>query len=173
MGFAENSTVVAVVVFLAFVLYLYVSWYMPNFHEIKASGGTTTSQNLCKGTGIQMNPEKGLARQCPLLLNNESNEYEKLSSSQVSLCFARIDLSGYVNVHDIREADLNQIHSNFGFIRDLGIKAIPRIVYSNDESGYDPNNLTIVRSHLMQLKPIFEQNKNVIAWFEAGIIGAW
>jgi hypothetical protein len=61
-------------------------------------------------------------------------------------------------------------------VREVGIKFIVRFSYNDGTSA--PNTqpdatLAQVLRHIEQLAPILEANKDVIAWFEAGFIGAW
>jgi hypothetical protein len=49
---------------------------------------------------------------------------------------------------------------------------IVRFTYVYAESGEDASKVWIKR-HIDQLKPLLETNNDVIAWFEAGFIGAW
>jgi hypothetical protein len=69
-------------------------------------------------------------------------------------------------------AQLTKIHNDFQKIRNAGLKMILRFAYTDDMTGTDAS-LEMVQLHLNQLKPIFEENKDVIAFFQAGFIGAW
>lgn len=70
------------------------------------------------------------------------------------------------------EAELKLIEDDFGIIREAGLKTILRFAYTDDMNGTDAP-LNIIEQHLDQLKPIFERNKDVIAFVQAGLIGAW
>ena len=66
-------------------------------------------------------------------------------------------------------------NSNFADIREAGVKAIIR--YSYNEGPYpdtepDASKAQILR-HIEQLTPLLQNNVDVIAWLEAGFIGAW
>lgn len=59
--------------------------------------------------------------------------------------------------------------------RGAGLKLILRFAY-NDGPYPNPEPdapLPMVLRHMEQLGPVLEANKDVIAWFEAGFIGAW
>ncbi len=69
-------------------------------------------------------------------------------------------------------AELQLINNDMQLIRDAGLKCILRFAYTDDMAGTDAP-LDIVKQHLDQLKPVFEQNEDVIAFVQAGFIGAW
>lgn len=85
------------------------------------------------------------------------------------------NLDAYRN-RDLPPEYLNALPAHFQLARDAGIKLIVRFSY-NDGPSY-PNTepdapLEQVLRHIEQLAPVLEANKDVIAWFEAGFIGAW
>ena len=79
-----------------------------------------------------------------------------------------------------RESDIPQdviegLQTNFDDIRDAGIKAIIRFAYNQGpypNSEPDASKEQILR-HIEQLTPLLQNNADVIAWVEAGFIGAW
>ena len=76
---------------------------------------------------------------------------------------------------DIPQAVLDGLNTNFADIRDAGVKAIIR--YSYNEGPYpdtepDASKMQILH-HIEQLTPFLQSNADVIAWVEAGFIGAW
>ena len=72
----------------------------------------------------------------------------------------------------ISAAELLLIQGDLDKIRNAGLKAILRFAYTDDIAGTDAP-YAIVAQHIDQLKPIFETNKDVIAFVQAGFIGAW
>ncbi len=85
-----------------------------------------------------------------------------------------------INFDSWRETDIPQdvldgLQVNFDDIRDGGVKAIVRFIYNlgpYPDSEPDAPKAQILR-HITQLKPLLQQNGDVIAWVEAGFIGAW
>jgi len=69
-------------------------------------------------------------------------------------------------------AELTLIQTDLQILREAGLKCVLRFAYTDDMNGTDAP-LAIVEQHLDQLKPIFEANKDVIAFVQAGFIGAW
>jgi hypothetical protein len=72
----------------------------------------------------------------------------------------------------ISDAQFQLMNSDLQLIRDAGLKCILRFAYTDDMAGTDAP-LAIVEQHLDQLKPFFESNKDIIAFVQAGFIGAW
>jgi hypothetical protein len=85
-----------------------------------------------------------------------------------------------VRLDDWRETDIPQdvlagFDINFADMRAAGIKAIIRFVYNKGpfpDSEPDASKAQILR-HIEQLTPLLQKNVDVIAWLEAGFIGAW
>ena len=100
--------------------------------------------------------------------------------------FSPVRATGNTLVHlnirfdDWRETDipqdvLNGLDTNFADIRSAGIKAIIRFAYNQGpypDSEPDASKSQILR-HIEQLTPLLQKNADVIAWVEAGFIGAW
>ena len=72
----------------------------------------------------------------------------------------------------ISASELTLIQNDLNTIRTAGLKAILRFAYTDDLAGTDAP-LAIVQQHIDQLKPIFENNKDVIAFVQAGFIGPY
>lgn len=76
---------------------------------------------------------------------------------------------------DIPQDVLEEFDTNFADIRDAGLKAIIRFAYNEGpypDSEPDATKAQILR-HIEQLTPLLQMNADVIAWMEAGFIGAW
>lgn len=100
--------------------------------------------------------------------------------------FSSVRITGNTLVHlniylnDYRESDipedlLNGLQTNFDDIREAGIKAIIRFAYNEGpypDTEPDASKEQILR-HIEQLTPLLQTNTDIIAWVEAGFIGAW
>lgn len=100
--------------------------------------------------------------------------------------FSSVRITGNTLVHlnirfdDWRESDLpeemlNGLQINFDDIREAGVKAIIRFAYNSGpypDSEPDASKPQILK-HIQQLTPLLQKNTDVIAWVEAGFIGAW
>ena len=70
---------------------------------------------------------------------------------------------------------ISQIKAGLGRLRGAGLKAILRFQYNDGPYPIpdpDASKATIL-NHLIQLKPVFQENADVIAVLQAGFIGAW
>lgn len=75
-------------------------------------------------------------------------------------------------------AYLDQVRRRFAEARASGVKLVPRFTYNFPEGDFDPKidkdaPLQRVLEHLDQLAPVLRANADVIAFMEAGFIGAW
>lgn len=70
------------------------------------------------------------------------------------------------------EGFLATLNYQFGQIRAAGIKVVLRFMYDNTGTGEDAP-LSFVLQHIEQLKPLLEQNADVIFVMQAGFVGAW
>lgn len=100
--------------------------------------------------------------------------------------FSSVRITGNTLVHlnirldDYRESDLpesllNGLQTNFNDIREAGVKAIVRVAYNAGpypDSEPDASKSQILK-HIEQLTPLLQKNSDVIAWLEAGFVGAW
>jgi uncharacterized protein DUF4832/uncharacterized protein DUF4874 len=85
-----------------------------------------------------------------------------------------------IRLDDWRETDIPQdvlddLDASFADIRDAGVKAIIRFAYNQGpypDSEPDASKAQILR-HIEQLTPLLQNDADVIAWVEAGFIGAW
>ncbi len=120
------------------------------------------------------NPERGFYSQSWLFLGERlSAFYLKNLRVQENVTLIRIPF----RVPDFRdkpfsEEVLTTIEEAFNAAREAGIKVIPRIAYSYGSEEPDAP-LDIVLQHIQQLKPILRKHGDVIAFMNAGFIGAW
>ncbi|MGD8780838.1 MAG: DUF4832 domain-containing protein [Ignavibacteria bacterium] len=67
---------------------------------------------------------------------------------------------------------LNLVESDLNTAREGGVKLVLRFSYTNNQNG-DDAALELILSQIEQLKPVFNEHYDVIAYIEAGFIGAW
>jgi len=73
---------------------------------------------------------------------------------------------------------LDEVTAGFAKARRAGLKVIPRFIYNypGGETGYQAAQdapLERVLAHIGQLKPVLAANADVIAYLQAGFVGAW
>ncbi|GAF90852.1 unnamed protein product, partial [marine sediment metagenome] len=120
------------------------------------------------------NPERGFhrARELP---NPENFD---LRAEGITLIYGRISADEFRDKPFSKEF-LLAIQSGFDEARRQGIKVNPRVAYnSGPHTGCiarygDDAPKYIVMTHIAQLKPLWQKNKDVINLIDAGFIGGW
>jgi hypothetical protein len=124
------------------------------------------------------NPERGFYRAGGSdLAQMDRASFDRVFADGYRLVYARIDLSHF-RTTPISAAYLAELDRGFQAARGAGVKLIVRAVYNypQGETGYQAAQdaaLSIVLGHLAQLKPLLAKNVDVIAYVQAGFIGAW
>lgn len=72
----------------------------------------------------------------------------------------------------ISQTYLDNIKKDLSVVRETGLKCIVRFAYNNDQNQTDASKAQIV-AHLEQIRPLFEEFVDVIAFVQAGFIGSW
>lgn len=141
------------------------------------SAPAEASQNLSfvEATGNVPNPERGVYRWGGDI-TDPNIPYATWASQGYRLVYNQIRLDSYTS-STIPQSYLDSIAAGFARVRTAGMKSMVRIVY-NDSGGTATTppleaSPTYLQTHLAQLQPVLEANKDVIAYFFAGIIGAW
>ena len=142
----------------------------------KTDGKTDTVKEIQYelSNDIFPNPERGFIHN--LEVHSEGSPLNPtmlaaLKNEDVSMILRLYYLENFKD-KPISDAELTLIKSDMQKLRDAGVKCVLRFAYTDDMNGTDAPFL-IISQHLDQLKPIFEENKDVIAFVQAGLIGAW
>lgn len=125
-------------------------------------------------TEIFPNPERGFIRTYGVYSEASGFTMDNLASlrgQNVSMIL-RVFYLDLFKDKAISDAQLNLIRSDLDVVRETGLKCILRFAYTDEIDGSDAP-LAIVLQHIEQLKPVFEENEDVIAFVQAGFIGAW
>lgn len=91
--------------------------------------------------------------------------------------YAPVRLDAYA-ASALPDSVLAQLTERFAIARRAGLKLVPRFLYNYPESETEYRNvkdapLSRVLGHIAQLKPVLTANADVIAYLQAGFIGAW
>jgi hypothetical protein len=129
------------------------------------------------------NPERGFYHQdTPLWLGTEYipqqlEELQALRAEGISL------LRWYFVIDEFRQRPLDEptlvyLDQQLDLVRRAGLKVIPRFAYNFPLSGsypyQDPDApLEQVLVHIDQLEPLLRKHSDIIAFLEAGFVGAW
>ncbi|MDK2971449.1 MAG: hypothetical protein PWP23_1204 [Candidatus Sumerlaeota bacterium] len=123
-------------------------------------------------TAAILNPERGfyLVGADNGSLSDLTTNYAAMRSQGVTLVYTRVDLSAF-RTTSISPLHLDNLESGLERVRDAGVKAVVRIVYND---GYEDDvSFSRLQAHLLQLQPMLARNSDVIAFVQAGVIGAW
>ncbi|WP_207534505.1 DUF4832 domain-containing protein [Desertivirga arenae] len=120
------------------------------------------------------NPERGFTKTIPTYSDGTGLNLTQLKTfrSQNITLVVRVF---YLNLYKNKQLDqpiLNLIQTDLDKLREAGLKGVIRFAYTDDINGTDAP-LSIVEQHIDQLKSIVDINKDVIAFVQAGFIGAW
>lgn len=155
-----------------------------------------TTINYQTSTNDFANPERGFYRYSEtrssnytLLSQNTLEGYRLLHtppganySIYSTLVFRYFFLEDFKN-SNISQAYLDNIQTDFNTARSSGIKLIPRFSYTDEVNsngcsnwicppyGDAPKNWVL--THISQLQPLLEANKDVIAAVQMGLVGVW
>lgn len=143
-----------------------------------------TTINYSESTEVFANPDRGLQKYS--ITNNSYNtiaNYSSLSKStlegwrtssdKVTVIFRYFLMNSYLD-KDISQIYLDNIQKDFDIIRDAGLKCIVRFSYSNGQSTAPQQPVkSRILSHINQLAPILEANKDIIFSHQAGFLGTW
>lgn len=124
------------------------------------------------------NPERGFYRASWSTLQALSaGDVQDAYQEGYRLLYTRLDLSAY-RAADLPDGLLAQLEAAFARARAGGIKLIVRAAYNDPQSETAYRNaqdapLDRVLRHIAQLKPLLQRYADVIAFVQAGFIGAW
>ena len=123
---------------------------------------------------IFSNPERGFIHSYAVHSAGQGlnvNQLRDLRTENVTMILRLYYLEDFKTA-PLSPAELLLIKNDMQALRDAGLKCVLRFAYTDDMSGTDAS-LAIIEQHLDQLKSTFEENKDVIAFVQAGFIGAW
>jgi len=130
---------------------------------------SVTQIDYSKSNTIFSNPERGFSsyqdsKITPSLVHSLRNQ-------QVSV-IQRIYTIPQYNNSALSENFLQLVQDDLDAAREGGAKLVLRFSYTDDQNGADAPLDTILKQ-IEQLKPILQKNYDVIAFMDAGFIGAW
>lgn len=120
------------------------------------------------------NPERGFIHNMEVHSTGEGLngiQLGKLRNDNVTMILRIYYLEDFKN-SVLSEAELLLIRNDMQKLREAGLKCVLRFAYTDDMNGTDAS-FSIIEQHLDQLKPVFEGNKDIIAFVQAGFIGAY
>jgi len=141
------------------------------------SGGAAETTFLATGEELA-NPERGLyVWAADNLASWTQAQADAQFKAGYRLVYAPVRLDAYAN-GTLPESALAGLSKVFATARRAGLKVIPRFLYNYPagETEYRAAKdapLSRVLQHIVQLKPVLAENADVIAYLQAGFVGAW
>lgn len=122
------------------------------------------------------NPERGFYGDVDLLAQPGDAIAAHVAAGR-TLVRAYVRLDRFVD-SDLDAAFLAQLDEGFAAVRRAGAKAIPRFTYNFPRDLDDPAQTRDAAPdralrHIRQLEPVLRRHADVIAFLEAGFVGAW
>lgn len=114
------------------------------------------------------NPERGFYIQSQV---SQSSLAQARTSQGISLVRTYFRLDSYRDM-PLPQSFLDKLANDLTTVRNAGAKIIPRFTYNYSKGGEDAP-LSRIKGHIAQLRPILKANADIIAFLEAGFIGAW
>lgn len=141
-----------------------------------APGQVETSFTV--STAEMPNPERGMYTWAAdnLLLWTQADANAQFAAGY-RVVYAAVRLDAYANAA-LPASLLTQVADGFAKARSAGLKVVPRFLYNYPANETEYQNakdapLARVLGHIDQLKPVLTANADVIAFLQAGFIGAW
>lgn len=148
----------------------------PETPPTPAPGSISFMSNAYKPyTGLLLNPERGFHYIEWITGDDASTNFEGVRDEGYTLVRTHIGLDEFKD-GPISEERLEEIRTGFAAVRRAGLKALPVISYifpTDGTYGSGDAPLNVVRQHLDQLEPVFEEYKDIIALVQGGFIGPW
>ena len=139
--------------------------------------GDWVTVHYTESTTPLVNPERGFYGGA-VDIKSASNPVQvsaakALRAKGMTLMYVGFYLTDFMN-GDISQAYLDMIQTSFDALREAGIKCVLRFAYQNSESAkpWDPAEKVVLR-HVNQLRPLLEENADVIFVLQAGFVGVW
>lgn len=119
-----------------------------------------------------INPERGYFWPVDLLSTDSFAVARTTHNASLVRSYARLDA---YRTQDLPQSVLDTFDARMAAARTAGVKIVLRFSYN---FGPYPNSepdasLAQIKRHIAQLQPHLRKNADVIAWMEAGFVGAW
>ena len=139
--------------------------------------GDVVTVHYTESTTPLVNPERGFYGGAVDIKSASSpvrvSAAKALRAEGKTLMYVGFYLTEFMN-GDISQAYLDMIQTSFDALREAGVKCVLRFAYQNSESAkpWDPAEKTVLR-HVAQLRPLLQENADVIFVLQAGFVGVW
>lgn len=175
MAEGKSSSSAIGIIFGVFLIPLFICCSI-TCTKSKANENPTTAKEIQYelSNDIFPNPERGFIHNLEIHSEGEPLSPVMLASlknENVSMILRLYYLENFKD-RPVNGAELSLIKSDMQKLRDAGVKCVLRFAYTDDINGTDAP-YSVISQHLDQLEAVFDENKDVIAFVQAGFIGAW
>ncbi|MHB8875359.1 MAG: DUF4832 domain-containing protein [Myxococcaceae bacterium] len=122
-----------------------------------------------ESTAELLNPERGFYDHIDLV---NGTGFNGVRAKGMTLALAGVRLDSY-RTGPLPQPLLDGLGQGFARVRTAGIKVILRFQYNDGPIGAPDASKAQILAHLGQLAPVLQANADVIAFMQAGFIGAW
>lgn len=139
---------------------------------------TFTKINYASADSDIINPERGFDQSTTTITTDpfpfDSAILHGYRNNGFSVIFRYVYLYSY-KTGDISQMFLDSLSNDFAALRAAGCKVVLRFAYTLNDTlaPYGDCPINIVLRHIRQLKPILQQNSDVILTLQQGFVGAW
>ncbi|CAF1093632.1 unnamed protein product [Adineta steineri] len=155
------------------VIILLFGFLISSWQNTLAIEPVSVTKAFVSSQALFANPERGWITH---RFSNDLYGINSLRSSaeKLSLVLIKIDISAYKNSSHIGQTKLNEIRIALNSCRQQGLKVIMRSAYAWDSVlAPEPKNIETVKTHIMDMKPIYYEYEDIIVAVEMGMFGPW
>lgn len=163
---------------IVFVFSLLITILIPCASDVEvAVAGTSTEETLMRkimlteSTEDFPNPERGFYAHTILNSLPSDDELSALKDENITIIYTEVNAEDY-REKDFDQAYLDNLGEQFARIRMAGLKAIFNVVYAHRVGQPDAAKDQVFR-HIEQLKPLIDENWDVVYVVKTGFIGPW
>lgn len=153
-------------VVLVFILFLFISMIYGVFLYLHMPKSILSFKESNKEV---FNPGRGFYIQ---INSNEKERLEELKNENIGIALVAYDIKKYLNTK-ISEDKLKELEEVLNEARKYNIKIVFRAAYGFTSQYKDPDKIDSIYTHIKQIAPILNANKDVILSVQAGFIGPW
>lgn len=144
---------------------------------LHAARSVRTTVTFVPSLESHANPERGFTGNIELVPVSSVSTIRSQMTESKTVMRAYIMLRDFV-ARDLTPEFLAQLDQGFANVRAAGAKVVPRFAYNfpndlNDPAQIADASITQALRHIEQLRPVLQRNADVIAYLEAGFVGAW
>ncbi|WBW98617.1 DUF4832 domain-containing protein [Oceanirhabdus sp. W0125-5] len=116
-----------------------------------------------------LNPGRGFYVQ---IYSHEEERFEELKNENAKIALCAYNIKKYLNIK-ITEEKLNELEKFLNEARKNDMQIVFRAAYGFNPKYTDPDSIENIITHIKQIAPVLNANKDVILSVQAGFIGPW